>query len=137
MMTYLTLTKTEIFKAAIVSGGIANLHCNAEESKFMKYLYQSSFGKDDVTIKEKCKERSIINFPERLSKNTPLLLIHGTADKRVRPHDSLNLSYKLLEYEIPFRLVMLEGGDHFLKSHRKEVDQMRKEWFEKFLHVLS
>jgi hypothetical protein len=28
---------------------------------------------------------------------------------------------------------MLEGGDHFLKSHRKEVDEMRKAWFEKYL----
>jgi hypothetical protein len=28
---------------------------------------------------------------------------------------------------------MLEGSDHFLKSHRKEVDKMRKEWLEKYL----
>jgi dipeptidyl aminopeptidase/acylaminoacyl peptidase len=49
------------------------------------------------------------------------------------PHDSLDLSYKLLNLKIPYRLVMLEGGDHFLKSHRKEVDEMRKNWFEKYL----
>jgi dipeptidyl aminopeptidase/acylaminoacyl peptidase len=60
-------------------------------------------------------------------------LIHGTADNRVLPHDSLDLAYKLLEYEIPFELVMLKDGDHFLKSHRKEVDKMRKEWYEKYL----
>jgi len=28
---------------------------------------------------------------------------------------------------------MLEGGDHFLKKHRKEVDEMRRKWYEKFL----
>ena len=133
MMTYLTLTRTNIFKCAVVSGGISDLRCNAKESKFMKYLFESSLGKDKIILENKCKERSIINFSEKLSKITPLLLLHGTADERVLPHDSLDLSYKLLEYKIPFRLVMLEGGDHFLKSHRNEVDKMRKKWFDKYL----
>ena len=62
-----------------------------------------------------------------------MLLLHGNADERVLPHDSIDLSYKLLKYNIPFRLVMLEGGDHFLKSHRKEADEMRRAWFEKYL----
>ncbi len=134
MMTYLTLTRTKIFKAAIVIGGIANLRCSAEESKFMRRLYEQTLGKyTDEEFKKRCEQRSIINFPEKLSPNTPLLLIHGNADDRVLPHDSIDLSYKLLENKIPFRLIMLEGGDHFLKSHRKEVDEMRKNWFEKYL----
>jgi len=134
MMTYLTLTRTNIFKAAIVSGGIANLRCNVEESKFMRRLYEHSLGNySESELKKRCQQRSIVNFPEKLPKETPILLIHGNADERVLPHDSLDLSYKLLEHKIPFRLVMLEGGDHFLKSHRKEVDEMRRNWFEKYL----
>ena len=43
------------------------------------------------------------------------------------------MSYKLLELKILYRLVMLEDGDHYLKSHRKEVDEMRKKWFESYL----
>ncbi|MFN3694219.1 MAG: alpha/beta hydrolase family protein [Ignavibacterium sp.] len=134
MMTYLTLTRTNIFKAAVVLGGIANLRCNAEENKFMRRLYEHSLGNfTEEEFKKRCEQRSIVNFPEKLPRETPLLLIHGNADERVLPHDSIDLSYKLLEHKIPFRLVMLEGGDHFLKSHRKEVDEMRKNWFEKFL----
>ncbi len=134
MMTYLTLTRTNIFKAAIVLGGIANLRCNADESKFMRRLYEHTLGKySEEEFKQRCEQRSIINFSEKLSKETPMLLIHGNADERVLPHDSIDLSYKLLEHKIPFRLVMLEGGDHFLKSHRKEVDEMRKKWFDRFL----
>ncbi|MFN3872577.1 MAG: alpha/beta hydrolase family protein [Ignavibacterium sp.] len=137
MMTYLTLTRTNIFKAAVVLGGIANLRCNADESKFMRRLYEHSLGNfTDEEFKRRCEERSIINFPEKLPKETPLLLIHGNADERVLPHDSIDLSYKLLEHKIPFRLVMLEGGDHFLKSHRKEVDEMRKNWYDRFLKNL-
>lgn len=134
MMTYLTLTRTNIFKAAIVLGGIANLRCNAEESKFMRRLYEHSLRNfTNEEFKKRCEERSIINFPEKLSRQTPLLIIHGNADERVLPHDSIDLSYKLLELNFPFRLVMLEGGDHFLKSHRQEVDDMRRKWFDRFL----
>ncbi len=134
MMTYLTLTKTNIFKAAIVLGGIANLRCNSEESKFMRRLYEHTLGRyGEDEFKNRCETRSIVNFTEKLSKTTPMLIIHGNADNRVLPHDSLDLSYKLLDLKIPYRLVMLEGGDHFLKSHRKEVDDMRRNWFEKYL----
>jgi dipeptidyl aminopeptidase/acylaminoacyl peptidase len=134
MMTYLTLTKTEIFKCAIVTGGIANLRCNSDESKFMRRLYEVTLGTySEGEFNSKCESRSIINFPEKLSKNTPLLILHGTDDKRVLPHDSLDLSYQLLKHKIPHRLVMLEGGDHFMRKHRKEVDEMRKNWYLKFL----
>lgn len=134
MMTYLTLTKTNIFKAAIVLGGIANLRCNSDESKFMRRLYEQTLGKyEDTEFKSRCETRSIVNFADKLPKTTSLLIIHGNADERVLPHDSIDLSYKLLDLKVPFRLVMLEGGDHFLKSHRKQVDEMRKNWFEKYL----
>jgi dipeptidyl aminopeptidase/acylaminoacyl peptidase len=134
MMTYLTLTKTDIFKCAIVSGGIANLRCSSDESPFMRRLYEVTMGKyKGEEFYEKCESRSIVKFADKLSKETPILIVHGTADERVLPHDSLDLSYKLLELKIPFRLVMLEGGDHFMKKHRKEVDEMRRMWYEKYL----
>jgi dipeptidyl aminopeptidase/acylaminoacyl peptidase len=134
MMTYLTLTKTDIFKAAIILGGIANLRCNSSESKFMRRLYEHTMGKyDTAEFFDRCESRSIINSPEKLSEKTPILIIHGNSDDRVLPHDSIDLSYKLLELKRNFRLLMLEGGDHFLKSHRKEVDKLRKEWLDKWL----
>ncbi|MBU1097818.1 MAG: prolyl oligopeptidase family serine peptidase [Bacteroidetes bacterium] len=138
MMTYLALTKTNIFKAAVVTGGIANLRCNAEESRFMKRLYEVTMGKgDSIQFNEKCMSRSVVNFAEKLSAETPLLIMHGTNDQRVLPHDSLDLSYKLLENNIPFRLIMLEGGDHFLKAFRKDVDNLRREWYEKYLNSVT
>ena len=140
LMTYLTLTRTDNsaypaggFKCAIVTGGIVNLRCNSEESTFMRRLYEVTLGKyKEKEFYEKCESRSIVKFPEKLPKDTPILIIHGTKDERVLPHDSIDLSYHLLRLKIPFRLVMLEGGDHFLKKHRKEVDEMRRKWFEKY-----
>ena len=141
MMTYIALTKTNFpaypeggFKCAIVNGGIANLRCSSDESPFMRKLFEVTMGNyKENEFYERCESRSIVKFPEKLAKHTPILIIHGTEDERVLPHDSLDLSYKLLDLKIPFRLVMLEGGDHFMKKHRKEVDEMRRNWFEKFL----
>jgi dipeptidyl aminopeptidase/acylaminoacyl peptidase len=134
MMTYLALTKNHNFKCAVITGGIANLGCSSDESKFMRRLFEVTMGKyGDEEFKRKCESRSIVNFPDKLSKTTPMLILHGTADARVLPHDSLDLSYRLIKYEIPFRLVMLEGGDHFMRKHRKEVDEMRKNWYDKYL----
>ena len=133
MMTYLTLTRSDIFKCAIISGGITYLDCDSKESKFSKILYDSLLGNEKKLFTQKCKERSIINFPEEICKTTSLLILHGTADERVPVQQSLDLSYKLIEYDIPFRLLLLEGGDHFLKSHRNETTQIRKEWFDRFL----
>lgn len=135
MMTYLTLTKTDIFKAAIVTGGIANLRCNANESTFMKRLYELTMGKyNSADFNDKCNSRSIVNFPEKMFK-TPLLILHGTNDNRVLPHDSLDLANQLLQTNHPFRLIMLENGDHFLKKQRKEVETFRKNWL--FKHLSS
>ncbi|RMD48172.1 MAG: S9 family peptidase [Ignavibacteria bacterium] len=133
MMTYLTLTKTDIFKAAIVTGGITDLQCNAAESPFMKRMY-NFYAKEIPENKfgEFCSTRSIINFPDKLS-DTPLLIIHGTDDERVSANDSIRLSQKLLELKKEFRLLILEKGDHFLKQHRHEVDENRKMWFNKYL----
>lgn len=133
MMTYLTLTRTDIFKAAIVVGGIADLKCSSQESKFMQHLYKSSVEPDDKEFLQKCNERSIINFPEKLCSTTPLLLLHGTADNRVPAQDSIELARKLKEFDHPHELVLYENGDHFLKKHRKEVNEKRKHWFENFL----
>ncbi len=134
MMTYLALTKTDIFKAAVITGGIANLRCNAEESPFMKKLYEMTMGTYGTKpFSEVCRSRSIINMADELSPETAMLILHGTADNRVLPHDSVDLAAKLLGLKRHFRLVMLENGDHFLKSHRVETSAMRKHWFDKYL----
>ncbi len=134
MMTYLALTKTNIFRTAVIIGGIANLKCTADESPFMKKLFEHYAAKDTFhDLSEICQTRSIINFPDKLPRETSLLILHGTNDNRVPAHDSIDLSYKLLENKIPFRMILYDNGDHFLKAHRKEVDELRKNWYERYL----
>ena len=130
MMMYLTLTKSNLFKVAISTGGISNLNCTLDESNFMKKLFSH---KQIELDKHFCSNRTILNFVDKYSKSTPTLLIHGTKDERIPAHHSLDLSYKFLEYDIEHKLVLLENGDHFLRDHKKEVDLLRQNWFNKYL----
>ncbi len=130
MMTYLTLVKNHNFKAAISTGGISNVECTMDESNFMKRLIKSNQNLVDENF---CKSRTIFNHLENFSRNTPIFLIHGLKDERVPPHHSLDLSSELIKLYIEHRLVIMENGDHFLRNHKKEVDELRKNWFNKYL----
>ncbi len=131
MMTYLTLTKEYKFKAAIVTGGIADLFTVAEKNDSMKRVFHHFISEDN--FEDELKKRSVINFIDKLSPATPILIIHGADDERIPPEDSLMISQLLLKHKRKHRFVLLEDADHFLKKQRKEVDRLRKEWFEKYL----
>lgn len=77
--------------------------------------------------------RSAIRWAEKLNKNTPILLLHGTADWRVPPAQAINIARRLLETKHPFRLVLFEGGDHALTEHRSEADGIIKNWFDRYV----
>jgi dipeptidyl aminopeptidase/acylaminoacyl peptidase len=129
LMTYLALSKVKWIKAAVV-GAAPTDQINADKfrpgwSEHQKKMYGGS-------RKENLK-RSPLYWPERLYKKTPILIMHGTADWRVNPLDSIRLATRLYEVKIPFRLVIFEGGDHGLTEFREESNSMTNQWFRKFL----
>ena len=77
--------------------------------------------------------RSAVYFADKLPKKTPILLLHGTSDWRVIPEQSLTIALQLQKFHIPYRLLMLEGGDHGLTEFKDEVNQQVKAWFNKYL----
>jgi len=130
MMTLLTLIKNKDFKCALLSGAVSDLKSFVESHPNIYSQYSSIMGKEDLN--NKLIERSAINFVHRLP-HIPYLIMHGGADETIPPLQSLKLSEKMHENKIAHRLVIFEGGDHYLKNHRKEVDALRKEWFSKYL----
>lgn len=130
MMTYLVLARNRNFKCAILSGAISNLKQNSEENPEMKGKYKRIISEED--FEQELEKRSAVNFVERLP-SIPYLLLHGGSDTTVSPIQTIEMSKRFSALKIPFRLVIFEGGDHFLKSYRKEVDEVRKSWFNKYL----
>ena len=134
MMTYLTLTRTDQFKAAVVGGGASDLRKVMETRKdtFETVYYDNipNYAKDKAGA---LNSRSAICQAENISKTTPVLMLHGTADWRIVPEMALDLSAAFIKNKIPHRLVLFEGGNHGLTEFNDEVDAMIRQWFDDYL----
>jgi dipeptidyl aminopeptidase/acylaminoacyl peptidase len=136
MMTYLALRRTNRFKAAIIGGGLADMAQNMEERPGMEEHVFSELipGWDDPTARAAAIEaRSAIRWADELPAATPVLLLHGTADWRVSPTQALAMAQALQAARRPYRLVMLEGGDHGLSEYRDEVDRLVAAWLDHYV----
>jgi dipeptidyl aminopeptidase/acylaminoacyl peptidase len=62
-----------------------------------------------------------------------MLLMHGTADWRVNPLDSIHMAEKLYKNKIPYKLVVFDGADHGLTEYKSESNRLMLEWFDRFV----
>jgi len=134
MMTYIALTKTMDIKAAVVGGAVSDNFQKIKdrpemESRVLAELIPNYAKNKDVEL----EKRSAIRWADKFPKNVPILMLHGNADWRVKPEQSLHLALKFEENRIPYRLIMFEGGDHGISEHSKEVNQQVLDWFDKYL----
>ena len=129
-MVLLTLRNNPNFKCAIVVGAISNVKEYANTNSKLKSYYENLLGIEK--LEEELKKRSAINFVNELPK-IPYLLIHGAEDEIVSPNQSVELAKKFDEIGIPNKLILPQNGDHFLRKNRKEVDELRREWYERYL----
>jgi dipeptidyl aminopeptidase/acylaminoacyl peptidase len=136
MMTYLALKATNRFKAAIVGAGVADVAAGIEQRPGIEtHVYSELIpGWDDPDTRAVAiTERSAVLWVDALPENTPILILHGTGDWRVDPTHALDMARLLLEEKRPYRLVMLEGGDHGLSEYRDEVDDMVDDWLDRYV----
>lgn len=134
MMTYLTLMQTNEFMAACVGGGLSDLYLmmSSRQDNFEEVYYEviPNYADDK---KKALDSRSAIKNVDKISKTTPVLILHGSADWRVVPQMALDMANRFQEYKIPYRLIIYEGGDHGLYEHRKEVDRQVKMWLDRYV----
>lgn len=129
LMTYLCLARVKWIKAAVTVAGLADIYRCMKLRPNMKTHYQDMF----KTSKAELDARSPIKWVEKFHKKTPVLMMHGTADWRVSPLDSLDLSRRMIEEKIPHRLVIFEGADHGLTEFMKESTMQTRNWFDRFV----
>lgn len=129
MMTYLCLKEVDWIRAALTVGGLSNLERSLKYRPEMAGLYEKHFNN---TTKAK-NARSVVKWPNKLNKRTPLCLLHGAADNRVSVLDTLELAEKLTHTNHPFSLHIFENGNHSLKNVREQRDMIVKDWFDRYL----
>ncbi len=134
MMTYLALTKTDRVRAAVIGAGSADLARWIVLRPEMETEVAAQTIPNWTTEREQAiAARSALRFVDRLPTNVPILLVHGTADWRVDPRDSLDMAQALFATRRPFRLLLIEGADHMIGERRDDYDRAARDWLDRFV----
>jgi len=134
MMTYLALTRSDRIRAAIVGAGPTDLERWIRERPEMESEVAAELVPHWATQRAKAiAERSALRFVERLPKNVPMLLMHGSADKRVSPRDSMDMAQALFASQRPFRLLIVEGADHTFSERPDDYNLAARDWLDRYV----
>jgi dipeptidyl aminopeptidase/acylaminoacyl peptidase len=133
MMTYLALARTDRIAAAIAGSAVTDLAALGAARPDMEEVFRDLIPGYRERRQEALDARSAVRWPEKLCKQTPVLILAGSADWRVDPQQALDMAGALLQAQHPFRLVLLEGGDHGLGEHHLEVQRLVEEWLGRYL----
>lgn len=132
MMTYLALTKTDQILAACVGGAPSDLTV-IDRPEMETNVYAELIPNYETNKKEELQKRSAVYWADKFPKNTPILMLHGNSDWRVKSTNSLNLALEFEKYRVPYRLKVFEGGDHGISEYREDVDREMLDWFQRYL----
>ncbi|MFO1317407.1 MAG: prolyl oligopeptidase family serine peptidase [Burkholderiales bacterium] len=134
MMTYIALTTTDRVKAAVIGAGSADLERWMSLRPEMETEVAAQMVPDWATDRAKAiAARSAVRFVDRLPANVPILLVHGTADWRVDPRDSMDMAKALYATRRPFSLLLFEGADHAITERRDEYYQAARAWMDRYV----
>ncbi|MDL2282827.1 prolyl oligopeptidase family serine peptidase, partial [Parabacteroides sp. OttesenSCG-928-G06] len=133
-MTMYLQTITDIFAAAVSHAGISNISAYwGEGLSGHSYSAIASAGNYPWNAEELYAGQSPLYRTDKI--NTPLLLLHGTADTNVPTGQSYEmfLALKMLGKETA--LVVVEGENHGITKHANRIrwSQTMYAWFNKWL----
>jgi dipeptidyl aminopeptidase/acylaminoacyl peptidase len=134
MMTFLALARTDQIDAAVVGGALCDAfdtirhRADMETEVFQQIIPDYATRRDEALT-----ARSATRWAQKLCPKTPLLVLHGSADWRADPRQSMALVQRLHELRRPVRFVLFEGGDHGISEHREEVDRLTRNWFDRYV----
>jgi dipeptidyl aminopeptidase/acylaminoacyl peptidase len=134
MMTYIALTKSDRIRAAVIGAGIADLERMIALRPEMDTEVAAQIVPDWKSDRAKAiAVRAAVRFVDRLPANVPILLVHGTADLRVDPRDSMDMASALFAIRKPVSLLLIEGADHAITERRDEYYQAAKVWMDRYV----
>lgn len=133
IMSYLALQKSGEIKTAVVGNAPTNLFELISDRPEMesKVIAECVPGYRENKVAE-LKKRSVIFWTDKLDKNSSLLILCGTNDKRVNPEQADKLAEKLKEIKYDFELRKF-GTDHYFSEYKKELNELVINWFDKRL----
>lgn len=131
MMAFQMLARTDVFRAAVTFGAPTIIHREPSDA-YIRSTMRKHLPPDSIEQVE-AEKRSVVTFADRLSKSTPLLLLHGTGDRRVPAEHALHLALELQRLQHPYKLVMYDNADHVLAGRRNESNADIRWWMDRYV----
>lgn len=133
MMTYLALQKSDKIRTAVIGNGPTDLFGLISDRPMMESNVFMECIPNYLDNKEsELKQRSVIYWSEMLDKNSSLLILCGTNDKRLNPNQSDKIAEKLKMIGYNFELRKFET-DHYFTNYKEELNKLLIDWFNKRL----
>ncbi|MCS7000463.1 MAG: alpha/beta fold hydrolase [Bacteroidota bacterium] len=132
MMAFMMLRRTDVFRAAVTIGAPTMLHRCSPHSHIRRTF--NRFLDPQRDIEQQLRERSVLVWANELPRTTPLLILHGTGDRRVEPEQSLHLALELQRLQMPYKLIMYDNADHILAGRRAESDRDIRWWLDHYVY---
>ena len=127
MMTYQAIRNGYPLRAAAVYGAFTDLRALLESSEQARGAATAIWPDFATNADAIYQQRSALMWADKL--NTPLLIMHGSADRDVPPAQSQALAAKLKELNKPHHLLIRDGSNHTLSDWRVERDATVIDWF--------
>jgi dipeptidyl aminopeptidase/acylaminoacyl peptidase len=132
MMTFEAIRNKVAINAAVIDSGVPDVEANGRwRPDMVEHVFKELIPDFDKRASEQYKLRSASLFADQL--NTPMLLLHGTADRRADPLDTLKFAAKLQELGKPYELVMYDRDAHGLPKNQEDAWARIVDWFRKHM----
>lgn len=125
LMVYRCLQQVTWIKAAVSTAGVSNYFTSYKNRPELKEFHSELY---DTNSEDEIKKRSVVFWSDEICPASPLLLIHGSNDKKVSVEQSRQL-FSLLKDRENCRYIEFEGDDHYLSKHKKEEQKLVRDWF--------
>ena len=131
MMALMMLTRTSRFRAAVTFGAPTTIDSEAHKSYIRATM--AKYITTGVSEQEQAERLSAVRWSDKLCKTTPLLVLHGSGDKRVPALHAIRLAEELQRLHHPYKLIVYDNADHVLAGRRDESTQDIRWWLDHYV----
>lgn len=133
MQTHLAVKNAKNIKAIATIAGNSDLLKGLTYRPEMEKVFKHRIPDYENNKVAELEKRSVLKWVNDLSPNVPILLLHGTNDKRVSVNHSIDLAAALSKSNIPHKLVLYPDDNHGLMQNKEKANKELVSWFREYL----
>ena len=133
MQTHLAVKNSKSIKAIATIAGNSDLLKGLTYRPEMEKVFKHRIPEYEKNKVAELEKRSVLKWVADLSPNVPILLLHGTNDKRVSVNHSIDLADALSKNNIPHKLVLYPDDNHGLMRNKEKANKELVSWFREYL----